>query len=525
MPYPQGFRPTRRKIYALLILCLVSVFFLSMSWEFWLESPVMEILGLPYDGDFETAEKWRFVLTSTGFALLSMIVPAILVRRLLLASEASYVALITAQARYEALARHDPLSGLLNRRIFHEQLTERLRQSDCPTSVMLLDIDRFKVVNETYGHGVGDQLIIVLADRIKAVTASWHAIVARLDGDEFSVAISGDFDRQELISLVQTLQSQIQQRFDEIPALSLEATIGIATSPASGITTELLLKRADLALRAGKRIGQNSYQFYDLECNEQQQSLIIDQELIEAIKIGHVVTYFQPFVRLPDRSLAGFEILARWHHPGKGVIQPLEFIPMAERLGLIQSLTEQLLRQACVHASQWPDDLILALNVTGSMIEDVNFPIWIKDLLVKASFPPHRLEIEITESSLVSNLPSARANLKKVRALGVSVALDDFGTGYSGLYHLTRLAIDKIKIDRAFLDGSESKQSQFVKAMLALGRGLDLQITAEGIEDGSLADWLAEEGCHFAQGYFFGKPMSPDDACKFVQKYYATSLN
>lgn len=144
---------------------------------------------------------------------------------------------------------------------------------------------------------------------------------------------------------------------------------------------------------------------------------------------------------------------------------------------------------------------------------------------MKASFPPNRLEIEITESSLVSNLPSAQANLKKVRELGIRVALDDFGTGYSGLYHLTRLSIDKIKIDRAFLDGSESKQSQFVRAMLALGRGLDLEITAEGIEDSSLADWLAEEGCDFAQGYFFGKPFSPDDACKFVQKHYATFVN
>lgn len=521
MPHPQGLRPTRRKIYVLLILCLISVFFLSMAWEFWLESHVMKLLGLPYDGDFETAEQWRFVLTSTGFALLSMIVPAILVRRLLLASDASYIALVTAQARYEALARHDPLSGLLNRRIFHEQLTERLSQSDCPTSILLLDIDQFNVVNENYGHEVGDQLIVALAGRIRAVTASWHAIVARLDGDEFAVAVSGDFDRQEIISFFQKIRSQIKQPFNEALALSLDATVGIATSPASSMAAELLLKRADLALRAGKRNGRGSYHFYESECAEQQ-PLTFDQELVDAIKSGYIVPYFQPFVRLPDRSLAGFEILARWHHPEKGVIQPLEFIPIAERLGLIQSLTEQLLLQACIHSNQWPDDLVLALNVTGSMIEDIEFPIWISALLEKASFPPYRLEIEITENSLVSNLPSARANLKKVRALGISVALDDFGTGYSGLYHLTRLAIDKIKIDRAFLDGSESKQSQFVKAMLALGRGLDLRITAEGIEDGSLADWLSEEGCHFVQGYFFGKPLPPDDACKFVQETYAT---
>lgn len=522
MPHPQGLRPTRRKIYVLLILCLISVFFLSMAWEFWLESHVMKLLGFPYDGDFETAEQWRFVFTSTGFALLSMIVPAILVRRLLLASEASYSALETAQARYETLARHDPLSGLLNRRIFHEQLTERLRQTDCPTSILLLDVDQFNVVNEYYGHEVGDQLIVVLAGRIRAVTASWHAIVARLNDDEFAVAVSGDFDRQEITSFFQKIRSQIKKPFNEAPALSLDATVGIATSLAPGMAGELLLKQADLALRAGKRNGRGSYHFYEFECAEQQQPLTFDQELFDAINSGHIVPYFQPFVRLPDRSLAGFEILARWHHPKKGVIQPLEFVPIAERLGLIQSLTEQLLLQACIHSSQWPSDLVLALNVTGSMIEDVEFPIWISALLEKASFPPYRLEIEITENSLVSNLPSARANLKKVRALGITVALDDFGTGYSGLYHLTRLAIDKIKIDRAFLDGSESKQSQFVKAMLALGRGLDLRITAEGIEDGSLVDWLSEEGCHFAQGYFFGKPLPPDDARKFVQKSHAT---
>lgn len=374
MPYLQGLRPTRRKIYVLLVLCLISVFSLSMAWEFWLESHMMELLGFPYDGDFETAEQWRFVLTPTGFALLSMVVPAILVRRLLLASETSYGALLTAQVRYEALARHDPLSGLFNRRIFQEQLTERLRQSDYPTSVLLLDIDRFSVVNETYDHGVGDRLVVVLAERMKAVTMSWRAIVARLDGDEFAVAISGSFGRQELIGFAQKLLYQIRQPFDEIPVLTLSATVGIATSPPSGMTTELLLKRAYLALHAGKRNNQNSYQFYELECAEQK-PLTFDQELIDAIQCGHVVPYFQPFVRLQDRSLAGFEILARWHHPKKGVIQPLEFISMAERLGLIQALTEQILRQACIHASQWPDNLVLALNVTGSMIEDVEFAI------------------------------------------------------------------------------------------------------------------------------------------------------
>ena len=232
-----------------------------------------------------------------------------------------------------------------------------------------------------------------------------------------------------------------------------------------------------------------------------------EREIIEAVQQGQFVPYFQPIVNLHSQQISGFEILARWHHPGRGLLMPADFIADVDRMGVMPALTEQMLRQSCRIALNWEPHLTLAINVSASMIDDLGFPESLRQQLLEEHFPCSRLEIEITEEALITNLHNAKTNLNTFRAMGISVSLDDFGTGYSGLYHLTQLSIDKIKIDRSFIALQSSNKNQMVDAILAMGKSLEMQVTAEGIEKVDMAQWLAMHGCDFAQGYLFGKPV------------------
>ncbi|MCF5466483.1 putative bifunctional diguanylate cyclase/phosphodiesterase [Pseudomonas syringae] len=498
----------RKYLYAVLWLYLFSIFLLAVAWEFKLESIAMHVLDLPYDSDFENAERWRFVLTSTGFALLSMVVPFILLTRLMQRLQGSYNDLLAAQALSDSLARHDPLSGLLNRRVFHEQLVARLQQASTQTAVFLIDLDKFKLINDTHGHAVGDAAICAVAESLREATAGWQASVARLGGDEFGLAVSGNFSQVELATLAETVLAKIAASSDNLHLMTFSATLGVAIAPLDGSDPEILLQHADSAMYRGKHSGRATFHFYEASFErEQRQQALFAQELRLAIEERHIQPFYQPIVSLPEQRLAGFELLARWLHPERGIIMPLDFIPVAEQLGLIKQLTESLLIQAFDQARDWPPDFTLSINVTSLMIESLDFPEWLKHLASEGRFPLNRLEVEVTENALVANVDSARLNLERLRAMGVSIALDDFGTGYSGLYHLTKLAIDKIKIDRSFFDTSLDNQNEMVNAILALGKSLRMKITAEGVEHEELADWLAANGCDFAQGYLFGRPL------------------
>lgn len=505
MPFIRNPQLVRSNLYGLLGFYLFSIFLLAMAWEFKLEAVAMHLLDLPYDGDFETSERWRFVLTSTGFAVLAMIAPFILLKRLVGRLHLSYNNLVVAQAHSESLARHDPLSGLLNRRVFHEQLSTRLEQQSTSTAVFLIDLDKFKTINDTHGHAAGDVAICVVADMLREATAGWQAAVARLGGDEFAVAVTGDFSHLELATLAEAVLAKISGAATGLPGVAYSATLGIAVSPMDGTAAETLLQRADSAMYRGKNAGRAVFHFYEASFEqEQREHMRFEKELRQAIEERQIQPFYQPIVSLPEQHLVGFELLARWIHPERGIILPQHFIPMTEQLGLIKPLTESLLLQAFTEARAWPSTLTLAVNVTSSMIESIDFPEWLERLAHQGNFPLHHLEVEVTENALVANVGSARLNLERLRDIGVSVALDDFGTGYSGLYHLTQLAIDKIKIDRSFFDTSLDNQSEMVKAILALGKSLRMQITAEGVEHEQLADWLARHECDFAQGYLFG---------------------
>lgn len=519
MSFTRNPQLVRSNLYGLLGFYLFSIFLLAVAWEFKLEAVVMHLLELPYDGDFETSERWRFVLTSTGFAVLAMVVPFILLKRLVARLHLSYNNLVVAQAHSDSLARHDPLSGLLNRRVFHEQLLGRLQQSASPTAVFLLDLDKFKTINDTHGHAAGDSAICAVADVLREATIGWHAAVARLGGDEFALAVTGEFSRNDLAALAESILGRIAGAATGLSGITFSATLGIAISPGDGTAAETLLQHADSAMYRGKNNGRAVFHFYEASFEqEQRDEARFERELRQAIMERQIQPYYQPIVSLPDQQLVGFELLARWIHPERGIVMPQDFIPLIERLGLIKHLTESLLLQAFAEALEWPRNLTLAVNVTSSMIESIEFPEWLEELAARGDFPLSNIEVEVTENSLVANLGSAQLNLERLRGIGVSVALDDFGTGYSGLYHLTQLAIDKIKIDRSFFDTSLDSQSEMVKAILALGKSLRMKITAEGVEHQQLADWLAKYECDFAQGFLFGPALPIEQITALLTK-------
>lgn len=260
----------RKYLYTVLWLYFFSIFLLAVVWEFKLESVAMYMLNLPYDPDFEDAERWRFVLTSTGFALLSMVVPFILLMRLMQRLQGSYNDLLAAQALSDSLARHDPLSGLLNRRVFHEQLVARLQQASVQTAVFLIDLDKFKLINDTHGHAVGDAAICAVADSLREATMGWQASVARLGGDEFGLAVSGDFSQIELATLAESVLANIAASSACLPRMTLSATLGVAISPLDGSDAEILLQRADSAMYRGKNSGRATFHFYEVSYEREQ---------------------------------------------------------------------------------------------------------------------------------------------------------------------------------------------------------------------------------------------------------------
>ncbi|GBH10729.1 hypothetical protein KPSA1_04151 [Pseudomonas syringae pv. actinidiae] len=294
-------------------------------WEFKLESLAMYAIDLPYDPDFEDAERWRFVLTSTAFALLSMVVPFILLKRLMQRLQTSYNDLLVAQALSDSLARHDPLSGLLNRRVFNEQLVARLQQESTQTAVFLIDLDKFKLINDTHGHAMGDAAICAVAESLRDATTGWQASVARLGGDEFSLAVSGDFSQFELAALAENVLAKIAMSSAGLPRVTLSATLGVAISPLDGSDAEVLLQRADSAMYRGKNGGRATFHFYEVSFErEQRLQEVFVQELRHAIEEKHIQPFYQPIVSLPGQRLAGFELLARWLHSERGIILPMD---------------------------------------------------------------------------------------------------------------------------------------------------------------------------------------------------------
>ncbi|MGF6575041.1 diguanylate cyclase (GGDEF)-like protein [Paraburkholderia sp. GAS333] len=508
-----------RHVLGLAASVLATVFALSCLWEFKLESSSMRALGLAYEPSFESSERWRFILTSTCFAIIALIAPSIWLLRSLRIQRDGYAELKRAQAQSEKLARHDPLTGLFNRRVFNERLVATLADKQCAAAVFLIDLDGFKRINDRYGHATGDKVLCEIAHRLRSIAGRAEACIARIGGDEFAMIID-EGNKRCLSDLAMHIIANLG-----IPLTSLEgttsvsATIGISLAHVDAALPDDLLHCADHAMYRGKSTGITRFHFYEPGYEEAQQlASKFESDLAIAIAHNRIEPYFQPIVGLPDQSVVGFEILARWQCPNRGLQAPADFIPVADRLGLIPEMTFSLLARSIECARHWPDHLTLAINVSTSMLEETGFADRLCDAISEHDFSARRLEIEITEQAFVSNISAVRENLAKLHARGITVALDDFGTGYSGIYHLTHLAIDKIKIDRSFLNVSIQKQEKVVTAVLGLARSLDIKTIAEGVEDENVMLWLCAHSCDFAQGYLFGKPIPADQATRLIEE-------
>lgn len=496
----------------IVLLAVLTMGGISILWEFRLEEWTMHAFGLPYESDFENAERWRFVLTSTAFSFMSLILPILVLKRLVNNTRQSYRRMQWAHSQTQTLAYYDSLSGLINRRKFMDLLTEWLAASQ-PVVIFLIDLDHFKPVNDNHGHSVGDSVICEVASRLEDIALEYGAIAARLGGDEFCLLLQADLEVSMLAQIAETVIANLGAPMPEIVKPSgLGATVGISRSTVDATDASTLLHFADTAMYRGKQSGRSTYNFYDPEYELQRRALSdLQFALMQAVERQEIVPFYQPIVELPGKQVVGFEILARWVKADGSVVMPGDFIPVLEDLGLLAVVTRSLLAQACAASRQWDGDYRLSLNISAAMIIDEVFPDVLLAQLQQLDFPCSRLELEITEEALVGNLDAARRNLSKLQARGITVSLDDFGTGYSGLYHLTRLAIDKIKIDRSFFEPGAINHLPMVEAILGMARSLNMQVTAEGIEEfhlPHLPEWLARNGCHFAQGYLFGRPQA-----------------
>ncbi|CAM2158685.1 diguanylate cyclase (plasmid) [Pararobbsia alpina] len=507
-----------RHVGTLIATVLTTVFALSCAWEIRLESWTMHALGLSYEQSFEAAERWRFILTSTTFAAIALIIPSVWLGRSLRIQNDGYLALRREEALSNELASHDPLTGLLNRRVFREHLASVLEQTPRAAAIFLVDLDRFKRVNDSHGHAVGDKVLCEIAERLSDIGIETGGCVARIGGDEFALLIDDD-NKGSLTALAKRILTGVCAPLESLAHMtSVGATIGISIAHIDAVHPDTLMRCADHAMHRGKRAGRAAFHFYDPSYEEAQKlDSQFESDLILAVEQGGIEPFFQPVVSLPHRKVVGFEILARWHCPHRGMQMPAEFIPFLDRLGLLPEVTFSLLKQSIAYAARWPNQLVFAINVTASMLEDTSFADRLYDAVIQYAFVPSRLEIEITEQALFSNLSAVRDNLVKLRSLGMSVALDDFGTGYSGIYHLTHLPIDKIKVDRSFLNREVAGHAQIVSAVVGLANGLGVKTTAEGVEDEDVVLWLCSLRCDFAQGYLFGKPMPASDVTFLFQ--------
>ena len=424
---------------------------------------------------------------------------------------------ITERKRLEDELKHlaftDTLTLLANRNLFNEQLALALNRGEPYPTLIFVDLDNFKKVNDTLGHEAGDKLLAVAARRLIRTTRSGDT-VARLGGDEFALLVAGDTTQLYVEALAARLVEALSTAYEiNGRQLTLSASIGIAKGD-RGMSSQELMRNADLAMYRAKARGKRCYEVYEptMYAN-MRQSVDLEMELTAGLERGEFVPYFQPIVDLRTSEIVGVEALARWHHPERGVLSPAIFIQIAEDSGLIDRLGRSMLMQTCRHASEWlktvkPERLQhIAINISGRQIEHVDLAAEVAEALKTYQLPPEILVLEITESVLMENVGAAIEQLDRLKALGVRIALDDFGTGYSSLSHVHRFPIDILKIDRSFVDALKtSDSSELVRAMISLAHALELDVVAEGIEKVEQLTHLQRLHCQHGQGFYFGRP-------------------
>jgi len=427
-----------------------------------------------------------------------------------------------AQAQLSHMAHHDSLTGLPNRTKFREELDHILRhaRTNDHISVLCLDLDRFKEINDSLGHQAGDELLKEVAQRLRACLRECDT-VCRLGGDEFAIVQFGnEVQASEASALARRLIEAIEAPYDIMGhQLTVGLSIGISLAPADGDGPDQMLKSADLALYRAKSEGRGTYRFFEVGMDARAQARrLLEIDLRAAVKRGEFEVYYQPIHDLRSGRIICFEALVRWAHPLRGMIPPLEFIPLAEETGLIVPIGDWVLRRACVDAAGWSQAVQVAVNLSPVQFKSRHLLPSVVSALAESGLAAGRLELEITESVLLQETEATLATLHKLREFGVKISMDDFGTGYSSLSYLRSFPFDKIKIDRSFVNEVATREDSaaIVRAVTGLGKSLGILTTAEGVETSEQLAVLRSEGCNEVQGFFFNPPRPASEVEKML---------
>jgi diguanylate cyclase (GGDEF)-like protein len=419
------------------------------------------------------------------------------------------------EQRITQLAFNDVLTGLPNRTMFHQQLEQLFEASEGGALFALhcLDLDQFKVINDTLGHPAGDALLVEAAKRLR-YAARWH-FVGRLGGDEFVVLQSVGADRDAIDRLAREILTAIGEPLSiDGNELVPSTSIGIAIAPGDGGDGGTLLRNADLALYRAKEAGRGTYAFFEESLNQRaQERRQLESDLRMALERGELELHYQPLFDLEHNRICSFEALLRWNHPKRGLISPVDFIPVAEDTGLIVPIGAWVVREACRQAARWPEQIRIAVNVSPVQFHRGSLHDTILSALATTGLAPDRLEVEITESIFLEGSEATLRLLHALRSLGVRVALDDFGTGYSSLSYLQSFPFDKLKIDRSFIHNLLTRDgaTAIVHAITELANALGIETTAEGVEETAQLMELRAHGCSSVQGFLFAEPMTAED--------------
>ena len=429
------------------------------------------------------------------------------------------------EVELDRLARQDSLTGLPNREVLRRALDDALvsaarRKNQC--SVFLLDLDRFKAVNDTLGHPAGDTLLRLVSLRLREQVGELGQ-VGRLGGDEFEVVIPTAPTKDELAKLAQGIIDSLSRPYTiNGTAVSIGASVGIVTSLYDDRTSDDLMRDADLALYAAKAAGKGCYRFFVPEMHEAaRERSRMESDLRVALEKNQLRVVYQPSVDATTEAVMGFEALLRWDHPEHGPISPATFIPLAEEIGLINEIGEWVLRTACAEAANWPSHTTVAVNLSPVQFKVPSLPATVRAILAETDLPAKRLELEITEGVFLSNDDHVHDMIGSLKGIGLKLALDDFGTGYSSLSYLLRVPFDKIKVDQSFVRGASdptSRNAALIRAMVGLASDLKMQTTAEGVETQEELMLVRSLGCSLVQGYYFAKPMPVEEARELAAK-------
>jgi len=431
-----------------------------------------------------------------------------------------------AERKIRHIAYHDALTGLPNRMLFTDRIDQaisRAQREQGQFALLFLDIDHFKVINDSMGHAAGDQLLNIVSQRLRDVLRKSDT-VARLGGDEFTIIIEGLQEAERVVSVARNILDTLEVPVDiNEQQVHIGGSIGIALYPQDGENFGSLLKNADTAMYKAKDRGRHTFQFYASEMSHKaMQRLELESEMRTALKEEQFVVYYQPKVNLQTGEYSGVEALVRWQHPQRGMIPPLEFIPLAEETGLITQLDQWVISTACEQFKKWQAQgsrmECLSVNVSARHFKEGGLLAFCKSVLRDDQLKPNNLEIELTESALVDNYNSAKQVLEEIHGMGVRIALDDFGTGYASMAYLKEFPFDTVKLDRSFVKGipDDHENTAIVRAMIQLSSALKLNIVAEGVETEQQKDYLKKNNCLYGQGYLWEKPLSAEQLEKLI---------